>query len=480
MTKAPAKPSPAPKAAITMRRALEDPALLGKVLEGLSWRAWRVLLVALMGEPLDDEERALFQKLTGRSAEPRERVEEFWAVVGRRGGKSRAIAVLAVYLAVFVDHSAVLVAGERPVILILAPSQKQASVVLGYIVGILESVPMLKKLIKGKTAEVLSLANGLEIEVRAASFRNTRGVTAIAVIGDEAAFFFDDSSGSVNPDVMILDALRPALATTSGLLVIISSPYARRGAVYETYSRHFGESGDPKILVAQGASRDFNPSLPQKVVDRAMEKDPAWASAEYLGQFRSDLEAFITLEVVKACIVPGVHEVEPRRGWQYLGFCDPSGGASDAMTLAIAYTDGECAHLSALREVKPPFSPEGTVAQFSALLRSYGVSVVHGDRWGGEFVQELFRVHGINYKTSHLTRSEIYTEFLSIVNSRRASLLDDNKLISQLVGLERKTSPTGKDTIDHPRGSHDDVANSAAGVIVHALERRRGPRFVFG
>ena len=50
-----------------------------------------------------------------------------------------------------------------------------------------KSVPLLAKLIKGKTAEILALTNGIEIEVRAASFRNVRGVTAVAVVGDEAA-----------------------------------------------------------------------------------------------------------------------------------------------------------------------------------------------------------------------------------------------------------------------------------------------------
>ncbi len=263
------------KPAMTMRRALSDQALLGNVLPGDSWRAWRILLIATMGEALDDEERVIFQNLTGRSTEPGERVDELWAIAGRRGGKSRATAVLVVFIAVFVDHSAVLVVGERPVVVCLAPSQKQAGVVFGYVAGILDSVPLLAKLIKSRTAEVIALTNDIEIEIRAASFRNVRGVTAVAVVGDEACFWYDDQSGSANSDTAILDALRPALATTNGLLAVISSPYARRGAVYETWSRHYGEKGDPQILVAQGASRDFNPSLAQKVVDRAMERDPA-------------------------------------------------------------------------------------------------------------------------------------------------------------------------------------------------------------
>jgi hypothetical protein len=48
------------------------------------------------------------------------------------------------------------------------------------------------------------------------------------------------------------------------------------------YRRYFGAGGDPSILVVQGAATQFNPTLPQSVVDRALERDHAAASAEYL------------------------------------------------------------------------------------------------------------------------------------------------------------------------------------------------------
>jgi hypothetical protein len=106
----------------------------------------------------------------------------------------------------------------------LAQNAKQAGVVFSYIVGILDAVPMLAKLIKNKTVETLSLANGVEIEVRAAHFRGIRGITAAAIIWDEMCFWFTDDTGSQNPDSEILNAARPALATTNGILACISSP----------------------------------------------------------------------------------------------------------------------------------------------------------------------------------------------------------------------------------------------------------------
>jgi len=199
------------------------------------------------------------------------------------------MAVLAVFLACFRDYSDVTVAGEKPTILLLAANVKQASISLSYILGILESVPMLAGMIRNKTADSIELSNGVTIEVRPANFRGLRGLTAAAVICDEIAFWYDESSGSSNPDVEILNAIRPALATTAGPLITGSSPYARKGELFRACETHFGPKGDPRILIARAPSRVMNPSLPQRVVDRAMERDPAAASAEYMAQFSSNI-----------------------------------------------------------------------------------------------------------------------------------------------------------------------------------------------
>ena len=45
------------KLTVTIRKALTDKKLLGNVLAGESWRAWRTLMIAMMGEALTDAER---------------------------------------------------------------------------------------------------------------------------------------------------------------------------------------------------------------------------------------------------------------------------------------------------------------------------------------------------------------------------------------------------------------------------------------
>src|ERR1700735_5163310 len=300
----------------------------GRLLAGDSWGAWRVLLIAIVGEELTDDERVIFKALTGRNSEPLEPVEEFWAVIGRRGGKTRATAILAAYLAACIDHRGILAPGERGVIPLLAASVQQAANAFAFVEGVFAVAPNLKDLVDGSTSDTLSLATGIDISVRPASFRTIRGITAVAVICDEIAFWRSDASA--NPDKEILKALRPSLATTGGPLIAISSPHAKRGELYGTFKRHFGQAGDPLILVAKAPSREMNPTLPQRVIDRAIEADPEAASAEYGAEFRGDLEVFVSREIIEACVARGVTVRAPLAPGTPPPFLSPPGGFKGA------------------------------------------------------------------------------------------------------------------------------------------------------
>jgi hypothetical protein len=224
--------------------------------------------------------------------------------------------------------------------------------------------------------------------------------------------------------------------------------------------------------VAQGASRTFNPTLPQSVVDRAMERDPAHARAEFGAEFRTDIESFVSVEAVQACVARGIYERPPRQGLSYAAFTDPSGGSADSFTLAVGHHEpaAQITALDAVREVKPPFSPENVCKEFSTLLKTYGVSKVTGDRYAGEWPCEQFAKFGIAYEPSPKPKSDLYLDALALINSRRLDLLDHPRLVAQLTGLERRTARSGKDSIDHAPGGHDDVANAVAGVAAMFMQ----------
>jgi hypothetical protein len=462
------------KPLFSMREALSDPLLLGNVLEGTSWAGWRTLLIASMGEKLTAPERRIFKQLTGRTREPLRRIDELWCSIGRRGGKTRAAATLAVYLSALCDHRDKLSLGERGLCLFLAQNQRQAQIAFDYTSAVFESVPMLQGMVRNKTADTLSLTNNIDLEVRPSRFRTLRGVTCVACIVDEIAFFYSELD-SANADSEILTSLRPTLSTTSGPLVAISSPYAKKGELYATWKKHYGPDGDKAILVAQGSSRTLNPSLPQAVVDRAMERDAAAARGEYLAIFRDDLTDYVSPEVVQQCVDVGCYERSPQPGQTGVAFVDPAGGSGqDSMTLAVAHLEGgDTVIIDALRERKPRFSPTDVVEEFCELLKSFRISTIVGDKWGGEFCREPFRAKEVFYKVCERAKSDLYRDALPLLNSGKVRLLDNARLVNQLCGLERRTGTTGRDIIDHPLRGHDDLANAVAGVIVTCAQKFR-------
>jgi len=452
---------------VTILDAVDDTNLFAPWFgEPATWAAWRAFLAALFALKMSSEQLAIYQHCTGRSAPPTQPATEAWLVCGRRAGKSFVLALCAVFLACFFDYRRFLAPGERGTVLIIATNSKQARVIVRYVRALLTHIPMLAKLVERETADAFDLSNSVTIEVHPASAKTTRGYAVVAALLDEVAFFPTDDSA--NPDYDILDAIRPGMATIpNAMLLCASSPYARRGALFDAYRKHFGREGDP-VLVWRAPTRTMNPSVSQQVIDAATERDPASAAAEWLAEFRSDIESFINREAVEVCIAWDVRERAPMQSVRYYAFVDPSGGSGDSMTLAVGHRERDVVVLDALRERRPPFSPEDVVAEFAALLKSYRISKITGDRYAGEWPRERFREHGVAYEPAAKAKSDLYRDLLPAINSRKLDLLDDARLLTQLVALERRTARGGRDSIDHAPGTHDDVANALAGLAATA------------
>jgi len=451
-------------ARISILDAVADPHLFAPWFNDRdTWAAWSAFLAALFALPMTTDQLAIYRKCTGREEPPLSVANEGWLVCGRRAGKSFVLALVAVFLAAFHDYRQYLAPGERGTVLVIATDRKQARTILRYIRALLTRIRMLSRIVEREAAESFDLNNGVTIEVGTASFRSVRGYTIVAALLDELAFWPTDDSAE--PDFEIINAIRPGMATIPGaMLLCASSPYARRGALWDAHRRHYGKDGDP-VLVWQADTRTMNPTVPQSVIDDAMERDPASAAAEYGAQFRSDVESFVTREAVEQCVDVGVFERAPMAGTKYVGFVDPSGGSSDSFTLAIAHKDGDAAILDVVREHKPKFSPSEVVAEYAALLKSYRIKKINGDRYAGEWAREPFRAHGVTYEANAKPKSDLYRDLLPSINSGHVALLDLPRLSNQLIGLERRTARGGKDSIDHAPGGHDDVANAVAGAV---------------
>lgn len=458
---------------VNIVEVMEDPQLFGQWFEGQeTWHAWTTFLRTLFALPMDEADRKLFSQCTGRQIPPDQPCREAALVCGRRAGKSFIMALIGAYLACFRKWGAHLMAGEVGTIPIIAADRAQARTVTRYLRALVLDTPMLAAKVTAESAERIEIDGKVCVEVHTASFRRVRGYTVLSALLDEVAFW--KAEDSAEPDHLILDALRPAMATIpDAMLLMASSPWAKRGVLYDMFRQHFGRDGDP-VLVWRAPTDLMNPSVPAAVISDAYERDAAAAACEYGAQFRADIEGYVSQEAVEACITPHVIERPPVRGVRYTGFTDVSAGSSDSFATAIAHVEDGRAVLDAIRETSAPFSPQATVEEHAKLLREYNLSRVEGDRFAGQWPIEVWRQQNIQYKVAKRTKTDIYRDALPKLNTAECDLLDVPRLKFQLLSLERRTiRGTGREIIDHVPGAKDDVANAALGAILSATTAKR-------
>lgn len=447
--------------------AIEDQKLFGSLFKDQdTWVNWKIALKAVFGLPMNKKDLSVYRKYTDRSKPPKNQFKENFFIVGRRGGKSFISAVIACFLALFHDWRPFLAPGEKGWIMIIATDRVQARVILGYVKAILQ-LKMFKNIIEKELTQEIWLNNQVIISIKTCDYRTLRGFTILAAVCDEIAFW---RSEGMNPSGEILTALRPALATIpQSLLLGISTPYSKAGPLYEAFRDQYGKE-DSDTLIWKAPTLAMNPTISKKVIDKSLKDDYAAGKAEWLAEFREDLETFLPTEMIEAAIVrdrwelPKIEEAES----YYHAFTDPSGGRADSFTLAIAHKDEDEGKviLDRLEEKRPPFSPQDVVKEFSEILREFDIYQVTGDKYAGEWVVRAFEGEDINYISSDLNKSEIYLNFEPLMAQGVVELLDNQRMRNQLRALERRTRSGSKDLVDHPKGLHDDLANAAAGACV--------------
>lgn len=464
--------------------AMQTPELFGDAFKGDSWETWRAVLSGAFALPMDADRLATFKSVAGDREPPSERVRELWCIAGRRSAKTHTAAAIAVYLATvgaaierLTDK---LSAGERGVIALLATDRSQAKVALNYIHGLFDASPALRGMIEKRAAESIDLNNRISVEVSTSNYRAIRGRTLLAVLLDEVAFFRDSETSAAN-DKEIYRAAVPGLATTGGMLIGISSPWAKRGLLYDKFRKHYGNDSD--ILVVKGPTTAFNPTLNPKVIEDALNDDPEAAKTEWLGEFRDGISSFLDRVVVDSCTRSKPLVVPPVNGIRYVAFTDPAGGGqgpnADRFTLAIGYHDRETDKVVVCGVWGRKGSPSEIVSEYAEILKGYRIKQVYSDRYAGSWPAEEYKRHGIHLEYTDRNRSQLYQEVLPLFNTGRIEIPADPILINEFCSLERKVGRNA-DIIDHPPGGHDDLSNAAAGLAVHALNQPyRTPTNVF-
>lgn len=446
----------------TIIQAMDSPQLFGSLFKDMNtWKSWRTVLKALYGLEFEEGEQEFFTEYTGRQTRPDEGFKEMYAIVGARGGKSYISALIACYVALFGEFKKHLAAGEKAWVFLIATDKDQARIIFDYIHGILELFP---EMVERELVGQIELKNHINICVKTCDYRSGRGFSTACVILDELAFYRTETSA--NPAEELLISLLPRLLP-NGLLIGISTPYGKFGLLYEIYKQHYGDN-DSDILVWKAPTMVMNPTYQQSLIDRLLKRDKVKMRAEYMAEFREDIESYLTESEIDAVTEKGMKAHLPVPGTQYFAFCDMSGGRKDAFALSIGHNEDGRAIIDRI-ELRKPQDPAKVCDDFTLVLKHFGLSRLSGDRYAGEWPRSAFNKRGINYEICKTDKNDIFLHFQPIVSMRKVQLLDSEVLKNQLLCLERKTASGGKDRIEYPRGLHDDLANAVAGCAVSLI-----------
>jgi len=444
--------------------AVFDAPLLGTGWEASSFDAHRALVLGIFGprSRMTRKQRAMFAEMTGGRA-PLDRSPSTLVIIKSRrvAGTRIAVAISSALALRDWPHAP----GEQPTVRYYAVDRRQAAIAHGYAAGGFDASALLASEVVDRNQHRLALSNGNVLEIGTSDDGSLRGVSSIAAVFDEAAYI-------PNLDAL-LAAARPSLATMPGsMLLIVTTPAGAAGTAYELDKRFFGVN-DPDTLVVHARVEQFHPAL-VPLARRELELDPFRAPAEWQCVWISGLASFVGAPLVDSLTraeprVIAPHPTTPTGGHRqfFLG-ADISAGRSDGTALAVAFVDGSKTVVAGCWHWPAPHDPSKVRDAMRVVVDQYGGGGVLSDYYAAELSRSFYAEGGITLLRAEHNASETYLKLLPLLTSGRVELPPDPTLRTELLGLERVTGPTGKDTVKHRPNGHDDLANAVAHAVVAA------------
>lgn len=368
-------------------------------------------------------------------------------VSGRRVGKSRTAAWLALWKAA--THA-------ETEVLITAKAQRQSMELFNQIKTEVRQSPARESEwgIVNSTRTEMHFDNGARIVCLPVGRdgSNIRGYGADLIIVDEAAFIKDE---------IFQQVLSPMLAVGDGTFVLLSTPFGKKGFLYERYN-------DPdwyKVQVPTSA----NPLIDDKFIEEQRQTQTRTQfRQELLGQFVESADSYFTRDELMACAKSD--PVDRTGDLAFLGVDLASQGADESVYVSIdskgnifdieTKADGRLTDaMGRIRELDSYNSYDRIVIDSTGLGEGVVDQVkedlgrkVEGFKFTNEKKQSLY-----NTLKNALQDGELSYHFVPGKNE-----LDGNKLVNQCLDLEYDYTSTGKLRIEHPSGGHDDYSDAFA------------------
>lgn len=363
------------------------------------------------------------------------------AVCGRQVGKTEMAAVEALHTALTQAETTVL---------IIAPTQRQSAELFRRVRGLLRGGRHPNPGIERETQTILELVNNSRIISLPAGSdgANIRGYTASHIIVDEAAFVEDHIFRSV---------LLPMLATTKGTLSLLSTPFGKRGFLYEE-GWMGGDNWD----------RFYVPTYESPLVDESWidEQRQTLSDVEFKqeieGEFVEAADAYFDDETVRSAFDDHLEAATDKP--VVLGGDIARHGADRTVIIPMTL-DGEVIGEQIVSN--PDMDLTEAVGQARRLASEFDVQAVCLDETGlGAGPVEMLqnetnlRVHGVKFTIDK--KQSLYGTLRSTLEDGDLSLPTHRRLKQELLDLEYSMTRGGKVRIHAPEGSHDDHPDALA------------------
>jgi len=383
----------------------------------------------------------------------------------RQSGKTLSLAALAIWFAV--SHASTTT-------LLVAPSRRQSMILNDVIQGLIDGAPkrIRAAFLKRRLRTMTYLRNGSRIVALPNSENLLRGYTAHLIILDEAAFFQND-------EAIFQHVLTPMLATTGGRMVVSSTPWGKNTQFYRI-------SNDPAWEMHHATWRDavdaglYRPEFLEEV-ERTRETLPLTYRMEYEADFAEEADTWLTQDLLaKACS----HELEyesfdaKNTGDFYVGV--DLAERVDYTAIAVVRRDGVSLMLSLMHRF-----PLGT-----SLAACIGYLKVLGERWirvrvtyvdstkHGDYIIKDMLEAGVRSPRGVFFTQEVKQEAAQILRQRLSEgvlrLPYDRGLLDELNLEQYELTKTGRVTLTHASGTHDDRFWALA-LAVYAAEKEPHP-----
>lgn len=477
--------------AVTLERLLTHPRAFGLTTASPVQRACcRVADGLPLGElACDPDVVAALGGERALSTLPTRPPKELYLVAAIRCAKSLIAAALAFCRAMTVDLSAL---GPQEIarVSVVSIDRDKATIVKQHLMGALtREGSVLRGYLVHETADrvLLRREDGRLVELVIAAGRVGGGSLVsrwtIAAIFDEAARMLGKEDGVVNFDDMRKGVIARLGLLPGAQLVVVTSPWAARGPVFDAVEEHHGRPSE-SLVVVRATGPMMNPVLwtPEACEAERQRPDGAYET-DVLGQFVDPESGFLTSAQVNAATREGPIECAPEQGIAYTAAIDPA-MVGNAWTLVVvgkrpAESEAEDRYFVALARQwqgsrAEPLRARDVFGEIAPTLRRYRVSEVHTDRYASPFIAEAGDYAGLSVRVRDDTRDQEnkqFSDFRLLVLDGRLELAPVPALCADLLLVRKRLLPTGAVRYDPGPVTRDGRHADFAPAVVLAVAR---------